>query len=177
MDSRQKAEFGGDQPFTQLQIAHNHLLVNDVNRWRVSRVSAQTLDEEKMKTMIVEWQRLIDKNGQTCDRCACTGDATQAAVDKLKRCLSEIGIEVILKNRIINHSDFIANPIQSNQISIDGRPIETWLNASSGQSPCCGPCGDIECRTILVDGRTYEAIPETVILRAGLLAAAEKLNE
>ena len=132
--------------------------------------------EEKVKTMIVEWQRLVDKNGQTCERCACTGDATEAAVSKLKRCLAEVGIEVLLENRIINHEDFITNPIQSNQISINGRTIETWLDASTGHSPCCGPCGDSECRTIHVDGRTYEAIPEAVILRAGLLAAAETLR-
>lgn len=127
--------------------------------------------------MIVEWQRLVDKNGQTCDRCACTGDAIQTAVAKLKRCLSEIGIEVLLETQIISHSDFITSPLQSNLISIDGRTIEAWLDAGTGQSPCCGPCGDSECRTIRVDGRTYEAIPEAVILRAGLLAAAEKLRK
>lgn len=130
-----------------------------------------------MKAMIVEWQRLVDKDGQTCDRCACTGDAIETAVYKLKRCLFEVGIEVLLKNHIINHSDFITNPLQSNQILIDGRTIETWLGASTGQSSCCGPCGDNECRTIRVDSRTYEAIPEAVILRAGLLAAAERLRE
>ena len=130
-----------------------------------------------MNAIIVEWQRLVDKDGQTCDRCACTGDSVETAVDKLKRCLSEVGIEVLFENRIINQSDFITNPLQSNQITIDGRTIETWLGATTGQSPCCGPCGDSECRTIRVDGRTYEAIPETVILRAGLLAAAEKLRK
>lgn len=92
-----------------------------------------------MKTMIVEWQRLVDKDGQTCDRCACTGDATEAAVGKLKRCLAEVGIEVLLENRVIDQASFIANPLQSNQISIDGRTIETWLNASTGQSTCCVP--------------------------------------
>lgn len=130
-----------------------------------------------MKAMKVEWQRFVDKDGQTCDRCAFTGAAIETAVAKLKRCLSEVGIEVFLENQIINHSDFITSPVQSNKISIDGRTIEAWLNASTEQSPCCGPCGDSECRTIRVDGRTYEAIPETVILRAGLLAAAEKLRK
>ncbi|WP_448873558.1 DUF2703 domain-containing protein [Desulfobulbus propionicus] len=116
-------------------------------------------------------------DGQTCDRCACTGDATEAAIDKLKRCLAEVGIKVLLEKRIIDQAAFIANPLQSNQISIDGRTIETWLDVSTGQSACCGPCADKQCRTIRIDGQAYEAIPEAVILRAGLLAAAEKLRQ
>jgi len=130
-----------------------------------------------MKKMRIEWQRLVDKYGQTCDRCACTGDATDSAFGKLKRSLAEVGIEVLLEKRTIEQGAFFANPLQSNQISIDGRTIEAWLGATTGQSPCCGPCGDSECRTISVDDQTYEAIPETIILRAGLLAAAEKLRQ
>ena len=129
-----------------------------------------------MSKMIIEWHRLVDNNGRTCDRCACTGDATEAAVEKLKRCLAEIGIEVLLEIHAINQAAFFLNPIQSNQILIDGRTIESWLGAETGQSPCCGPCGDKDCRTVTVDGKTYEAIPENLILRAGLLAAAEKLR-
>jgi len=48
-----------------------------------------------MKTMIIEWQRLIDSDGQTCERCSCTGDVIEAALDKLKRCLAEVGIESV----------------------------------------------------------------------------------
>lgn len=126
--------------------------------------------------MIVKWQRFVDTNGQTCDRCACTGDATEAAVAKLKRCLAEVGIEVLLEKSRINQELFLANPLQSNQISIDGKAIESWLDAGTGHSACSGPCAGKECRTVHVDGKTYEAIPESIILRAGLLAAAEQLR-
>lgn len=126
--------------------------------------------------MIIEWQRLVDNNGQTCRRCSCTGDATQAAVDRLKRCLAEAGIDVLLKTKAIDHAAFVADPLQSNQITIDGRTVEAWLGATTGHSPCCDLCGDSECRTITVDDTTYEAIPEDLILRAGFLAAAEKLR-
>lgn len=129
-----------------------------------------------MKPIRVEWQRLVDEDGQTCNRCACTGEATQAAFAKLKRALAEVGIEVLLENSTLDQTAFATDPLQSNQISIDGRPIEVWIGATTGQSSCCGPCGDNECRTISVDGQTYESIPEAVILRAGLLAAAEKLR-
>lgn len=129
-----------------------------------------------MKTMTVEWQRLI-ANGKTCDRCACTGGAAEAAFDKLKRCLIEVGIDVLLEMRALDKPAFEANPLESNRIRIDGTTLEQWLDGSTGQSQCCGPCGDTECRTITVDSKTYEAIPEELILRAGLLAAAEKLRQ
>lgn len=129
-----------------------------------------------MKTIIIEWQRLIDNSGQTCDRCSSSGDATEAAFGKLKRCLAEAGIEVRLEKRVIDQATFDADPLQSNLISIDGRTVEDWLGGSTGQSPCCGPCGDSECRTITIDDQMYEAIPENLILRAGFLAAAEKLK-
>jgi hypothetical protein len=130
-----------------------------------------------MRTITIEWQRLVNNNGQTCDRCSCTGDATENAFGKLKRCLAEAGIKVVLEKHAIDQATFSENPLQSNQISIDGRTIEEWLGATTGQSLCCGPCGDSECRTLNVNGQTYEAIPETLILRAGLLAAAEKLRQ
>ena len=80
-----------------------------------------------MRTMIIEWQRLVDNNGRTCDRCSCTGDATDIAFDKLKRCLYEAGIRVVLEKRAIDQAAFSENPIQSNKISIDGRTIEECL--------------------------------------------------
>ena len=130
-----------------------------------------------MEPMTIEWQRLVDDSGQTCDRCSCTGDSTEAAFEKLKRCLAEMGIDVLLKQKTIDQAAFSVDPIQSNQILIDGKTIETWLGAATGHSPCCGPCGDNECRTISIDGRTYEAVPERLVLRAGLLAAAERLKQ
>ncbi len=52
------------------------------------------------------------------------------------------------------------------------RSIEEWLGGTTGQSPCCDVCGPNDCRTVTVDGQTYEAIPADLIVRAGLLAAA-----
>jgi len=129
-----------------------------------------------MKTMTVEWQRLVT-NGQTCERCACTGNATEVAFEKLKRCLIEVGIDMRLETHALDQSTFEAAPLESNRIRIDGRTLEQWLDGSTGQSQCCGPCGDAECRTVTVDGKTYDAVPEDLILRAGLLAAAETLRQ
>lgn len=126
--------------------------------------------------MEIKWQRLVDASGQTCERCSCTGEAAEAAFDKLGRCLREIGIEVHLEKISIDQSAFSANPIASNRILIDGTPVEKWLGGTTGSSKCCGPCGDSECRTITIDGHVYEAVPEELIIRAGLLAAAKKFR-
>ncbi len=45
------------------------------------------------------------------------------------------------------------------------------------KAPCCGPCGDAQCRTVTVGEVTYEAIPRELIVKAGMLAAAEILGE
>ena len=133
--------------------------------------------EVHMETITIEWHRLVNSDGETCDRCASTEKATVAAFEKLKRCLAEVGLDVILENHEIDQSTFLTDPIESNKIIVDGKSIEYWLGGSTGKSQCCGPCGDAECRTITVDGKTHEAVPETIILLAGLLSAAEKLKQ
>jgi len=125
-----------------------------------------------MKTLTIRWQRLLDENGQTCPRCHDTGDATLRAFAKLRKALAELGIEVQLQTDALGMPLFTKDPLQSNRIWIGQKSLEEWLGATVGQSPCCDACGDAQCRTIkLAD--TYEAIPEKLIIRATLLAAAE----
>jgi Domain of unknown function (DUF2703) len=57
------------------------------------------------------------------------------------------------------------------------RRDEDWLNASVGKSRCCSVCGDADCRTVEIDGSTFEAIPERVIASAGLAAAGQMLRD
>lgn len=130
----------------------------------------------QMKTLKIRWQRLVDERGQTCDRCGTTGTAVGEAVEKIKRSLGELGIDVVLEKGVLNPSTFLEDPRESNRIWIAGEPLEKWLSATSGQSKCCSTCGDSDCRTITVDGKTYEAIPAELIIRAGLLAGARLLQ-
>lgn len=126
-----------------------------------------------MKTLHLRWQRLVDGKGETCDRCGATEDAVEEAVGKLKSSLSGLGIDVALEKSAMSFSEFSKDTLQSNRIWIEGKPIEEWLSATSGQSPCCSACGDSDCRTITVDGATYEAVPAELIVKAGLLAGAQ----
>lgn len=129
-----------------------------------------------MKTLNVRWQRLVDETDQTCDRCGSTGAAVERAVELLRRSLRELEIEVSLKTEVLDPATFAKDPLESNRIWIGGLPLEWWLSASSGTSQCCSACGDAECRTMTVDGRTYEAIPVELIVKAGLLAAARLIQ-
>ncbi|MCJ7603595.1 MAG: DUF2703 domain-containing protein [Desulfobulbaceae bacterium] len=129
-----------------------------------------------MKTLTIRWQRLVNDSGQTCPRCHDTGAATLRAFARLQKALAELDIEVQLQTDALGLPLFTKDPLQSNRIWIAERPLEEWLGAAVGQSPCCAACGDVQCRTIsLAD--TYEAIPEKLIIRAALLAAAELFKD
>lgn len=130
-----------------------------------------------MKELTITWQRLLDEREETCSRCGTTEEAVEAAVKSLSQALDPLGIKVKLQKRSLSFQEFKADPAQSNRIWIAHEPIEKWLMARSGESPCCGPCGDSECRTVTVGGVTYEAIPRELIVKAGMLAAAEMLGE
>ncbi len=144
--------------------------------WGCENNGSSSSEGKDMKTLTVRWQRLVDEEGQTCDRCGTTETAIEDAIQKLKRSLKELDIDVVLEKNALSPSTFSNDPLQSNRIWIAGEPIEDWLSATSGQSQCCSTCGDSECRTLTVDGKTYEAIPAELIVKAGLLAGAQLLH-
>lgn len=124
-----------------------------------------------MKRLTIKWQRLVE-GGKTCPRCGDTGEEVRKASASLGQALAPLGIEVVLEEVEMSGAEFKRQPLESNRILLDGRPLEEWLGAQTGQSPCCDVCGPHECRTVIVDGQPHEAIPADLIVRAGLLAAA-----
>lgn len=135
-----------------------------------------TTGEKKMKTLEIRWQRLVNDKGETCGRCGATETAVADAVQKLKLSLKELGIDVVLEKSTLNLSTFKKAPLESNRIWIADKPLEDWLSASIGESQCCAACGDSDCRTMTIDGKTYEAIPPELIIKAGLMAGAQLLG-
>ena len=128
-----------------------------------------------MRTIRIVWQRLLSLQGQTCDRCAATELALQQAVETLQQVLAPLQIQVEFHRQALTLAQFNQDPQASNRIWIDDQPLETWLGASTGTSPCCSVCGDAACRTLECDQQCYEAIPPRLIIKAGLLAAAQRL--
>lgn len=126
-----------------------------------------------MHTLPILWQRLVDADGATCPRCQDTFEALGGSVQRLREALRPLGIEPRLEIRTLDPASFDADPSQSNRIWIAGQPLEHWLNASAGSSPCCAQCGPAECRTLEIGDERFESIPEELLIKAGLPAAAE----
>lgn len=111
--------------------------------------------------------------GETCPRCGSTEGELEKAVSTLKKSLAPLGIKVILDKEEISIAKFKKNPLESNRIWMSDRLLEEWIGAKVGHSPCCDVCGPHDCRTVKVQGRSYETIPAQVIVKAGLVAASE----
>ena len=83
-----------------------------------------------------------------------------------------MNIEPTLEVREIDQSSFKETPSESNRIWMAGKPLEEWVGASVGSSTCCSVCGESPCRTVEVEGVVHEEIPESVIVKAGTIAAS-----
>ena len=134
-------------------------------------------EDNNMKILTIQWQRLVDEKGQTCERCGSTEKEVQKAFQGLKQSLAPLGIRVTLEKKALDPATCAKDISQSNRIWVGGRPLEEWLNAQVGQSPCATCCAElgseVECRTVEVKGQTYETIPADLIIKAGLLAASQ----
>jgi len=128
-----------------------------------------------MKRLEIRWQRLIS-SGETCPRCSSTEKELEKAIHPLKQSLTPLGIEVVVQKDEMSIQEFEKDPLRSNQIWVNKRPLEDWLAAQVGQSPCCEVCGPSDCRTLILEGETYETIPAEMIVRAGLFAASELMR-
>ncbi len=129
-----------------------------------------------MRSLEIVWQRLV-KDGQTCSRCGDTAEAVQSAVETLSEVLRPLGIEPVLRTVEMDEPSFRTNPTASNRIVIAGKSLEDWTGAATGSSPCSSVCGEHQCRTVEVDGVTFEAVPKSLIVKAALLAAAHLPEE
>ncbi|MGQ9604527.1 MAG: DUF2703 domain-containing protein [bacterium] len=118
----------------------------------------------------MEWRRLVE-DGKTCPRCGSTEVELDLAIDWLRDALSPLGIEVVLEKKEIPIAEFKRDPLKSNLILINGKPLEEYISAETGQSQCCDVCGTAECRTIEANGKSFDTIPSELIKKAGVIAA------
>jgi hypothetical protein len=125
------------------------------------------------KSLVIYWQRLVS-DGSTCPRCGSTEDELDKAVSQLKEKLNPKGIEVILEKQELTLEEFKQNPLKSNKIMLNDQLLEDLLDAKTGQSKCCDVCGDEECRTMETGEKSYETIPASLIVEAGLKAVLEQ---
>lgn len=124
-----------------------------------------------MRTLPIVWQRLVDERGETCPRCDATGAALRKAVEELRAALEPFGLKPTLEIVALDEAEFRQDPRESNRIWIAGRPLEEWIGAATGASPCCSACGDADCRTVKVGATEFEAVPAELVVKAALVAA------
>jgi hypothetical protein len=129
-----------------------------------------------MKTIKIVWQRLVDEQGQTCPRCSATEQELHKALRFLAKSLLPLGIAFSLETRPLGRQEFDQDPSQSNRLWIDKKPLEKWVKGESGASPCCGPCGEAECRTLTVGDKTFETIPAELIIKGALLSVEREVK-
>ena len=129
-----------------------------------------------MKELKIEWQRLT-ADGETCTRCGGTEAELEQAVSNLKDSLKTLGVKVNLNKEKISEEEFKNSPLKSNMIEINDKPLEEWVNGETGASECCEICAPNDCRTITVEGETYEKIPASLIIKGGLAAASDMISE
>lgn len=127
------------------------------------------------QVMIIKWQRLLSED-ETCPRCATTEEELDKALNILNQSLSVMNIHVTLEKESLSVKEFEKDPLRSNRIWINGIPLEDYIAGEAGQSQCCDVCSSNECRTIEVEGKTYEAIPSEIIVKAGLIAASQMIG-
>jgi hypothetical protein len=131
---------------------------------------------EKKKTIPkIKWQRLVPE-GETCPRCGSMEKELDKGILILKQSFAPLDIEIELEKEEISLSEFKKDPLRSNRIWINNLSMEDYIGGKVSQNPCCGVCGPHECRTVEMEGRTYETIPSEVIVKAGLFAALQLVD-
>ena len=128
------------------------------------------------RRLTISWQRLLSQ-GVTCPRCGSTETEVVNAVAALTSALAALDIEVFLEKKALSSDEFRQDTLQSNAIWLNDRLLEDWIGGQTGQSECCDVCGPNDCRTMDVGGEVYEVIPAELIVKAGLLAAAQLLGQ
>ena len=75
------------------------------------------------------------------------------------------------RDDLLNEANFKEDPSASNRIWIAGKPLEEWIEAKVGASRCTSVCGDSDCRTVEVNGKSLEVVLQDVLIKAALKAS------
>ncbi|MDD1711088.1 MAG: DUF2703 domain-containing protein [Methanoregulaceae archaeon] len=119
------------------------------------------------RDLVIEWKHIGNNVTGTCERCSLTGGAILDVLEELQPYFRQKNVtarfrETVLPDAMIE---------ESNQVIINGTPLEEYLSdAEVVQTPCCS-CACItgqdeaECRAIDYEGDRYEAISPDLLKR------------
>jgi len=120
-----------------------------------------------MQKLAIEWKH-IELNGETCLRCTDTGEALDQVVEQLADECRESGWDISFRETIVGIEDLA----DSNLILLNGHPLESILPGAAASESQCESCCDFTgdpltcCRTIEIDGFSFEGIPAHLIRQA-----------
>ena len=124
-----------------------------------------------MTTLEIEWRHL-EKDGRTCLRCSDTLQSLQQVITQLAAECGPRGVRIAYRETKLPPEQLS----QSNLILFNGVPLESVLPGASASENECQSCGDLcgqpsLCRSVSVEGRTFEALPAALIRQAACAAA------
>jgi hypothetical protein len=127
------------------------------------------------RDLVIEWKHI--GNTGTCDRCSLTGSAILDVLEELRPYFMQKNVTARFREKVLPDSQIE----ESNQVVINGIPLEEYLSgAEVVQTPCCS-CACItgqdeaECRAIDYEGDRYEAITPDLLKRVilGIVESGE----
>ena len=123
----------------------------------------------RYKRLEIEWKHFA-VGGTTCDRCGNTGEALSTAIKELRQEFAPAGVKINLTETLLDKTRIA----ESNEIRMNGRPIEDLL-AAGVVSTECASCGTLAgestcCRAIEIGDERYEDIPADMIKKAAYRA-------
>ena len=93
----------------------------------------------------------------------------ESAVKKLRDLLKDRNVKVSLKEIKLTEKEIA----ESNSILFNNIPLEDILPKTETKESDCGSCSDLigkntSCRAVSCGSKTYETVPEELIIQAGL---------
>lgn len=130
------------------------------------------------RMLVIEWKHIGNTVTGTCERCSLTGGAIQDVLEELMPYFKEKNVTARFRETVLPDSQIE----QSNQVLINGIPLENYLSgAKVVQTPCCS-CAcltgqdEAECRAIDYEGERYEAITPDLLKRV-IISVVESAEE
>lgn len=119
-----------------------------------------------MNSLVIEWLHL-EKEGQTCLRCAETGKEIGAIVEEIAESCALKGVRIEFKETKLGEEDIQ----KSNSILFNGIPIEEVLPNTQVSSNYCDSCSKLVgnktyCRTVDYEGENCATIHGSMIRKA-----------
>ena len=119
-----------------------------------------------MKTLPIIWQHLVNAENKPAHGAVqqVRSCARLYRYWKLSSCLRVL--QPHLEIRTMSEEEFLTHPEESNRIWIMGVPLEDLVGGIQGSSTCDDVCHGEQCRTVESQGKTYDAVPASLIVQA-----------